>query len=70
MQLLTGKEDRARLTQSAVLMTGMWFASQMTVSFLPVLLITVLHQSPTDVSWFEIVSSLTTAVRHDRCTGR
>ena len=42
-------------------MTGMWFASQMTVSFLPVLLITVLHQSPTDVSWFEIVSSLTTA---------
>lgn len=42
-------------------MTGMWFASQMTVSFLPVLLITVLHQSPTNVSWFEIVSSLTTA---------
>ena len=60
-QLLTGEEDRARLIQAAVLMTGMWFASQMTVSFLPVLLITVLHQSPTNVSWFEIVSSLTTA---------
>ena len=60
-QLLTGQEDRARLTQSAVLMTGMWFASQMTVSFLPVLLITVLHQSPTDVSWFEVISSLITA---------
>jgi MFS family permease len=60
-QLLTGEEDRARLTQSVVLMTGMWFASQMTVSFLPVLLITVLHQTPTNVSWFEIVSSLITA---------
>jgi MFS family permease len=60
-QLLTGEEDRNRLIQSVVLMTGMWFASQMTVSFLPVLLITVLHQSPTNVSWFEIVSSLTTA---------
>src|SRR6202042_618864 len=60
-QLLTGEEDRSRLIQSAVLMTGMWFASQMTVSFLPVLLITVLHQTPTNVSWFEIVSSLTTA---------
>ncbi len=60
-QLLTGQEDRARLTQTVVLMTGMWFASQMTVSFLPVLLITVLHQTPSNVSWFEIVSSLTTA---------
>jgi MFS family permease len=60
-QLLTGQEDRARLTQTVVLMTGMWFASQMTVSFLPVLLITVLHQTPTNVSWFEVVSSLTTA---------
>ncbi len=60
IQLLTG-DDRERLTQVVVLMTGMWFASQMTVSFLPVLLITVLHQSPIDVSWFEIVSSLTTA---------
>ncbi len=60
-QLLTGQEDRSRLIQSVVLMTGMWFASQMTVSFLPVLLITVLHQSPNNVSWFEIVSSLTTA---------
>ncbi len=46
VQLLTGQEDRARLVQAVVLMTGMWFASQMTVSFLPVLLITVLHQSP------------------------
>ncbi|HEX3974805.1 MAG TPA: MFS transporter [Solirubrobacteraceae bacterium] len=61
MQLLTGEEDRARLTQAVLLMTGMWFASQMTVSFLPVLLITVLHQTPGNVSWFEIVSSLTTA---------
>jgi MFS family permease len=59
VQLFTGS-DRGPLVQVVVLMTGMWFASQMTVSFLPVLLITVLHQSPTNVSWFEVVSSLTT----------
>ena len=59
-QLFTGS-DRGPLSQVVLLMTGMWFASQMTVSFLPVLLITVLHQTPTNVSWFEIVSSLTTA---------
>jgi MFS family permease len=59
-QLLTSSQ-RGALVQVVVLMTGMWFASQMTVSFLPVLLITVLHQAPTNVSWFEIVSSLVTA---------
>jgi MFS family permease len=58
-QLLTSSQ-RGALVQVVVLMTGMWFASQMTVSFLPVLLITVLHQSPTNVSWFEVVSSLVT----------
>jgi MFS family permease len=50
------------LVQVVMLMTGMWFASQMTVSFLPVVLITVLHQAPGQVSDFEIVSGLVTGV--------
>ena len=45
-----------------MLMTGMWFASQMTVSFQPVILITVLHQAPGQVSDFEIVSGLITGI--------
>ncbi len=48
------------LIQVVMLMTGMWFASQMTVSFQPVVLITVLHQAPGQVSDFEIVSGLIT----------
>lgn len=56
MELLTGA-DRDRFIQAVVLMTGMWFASQMTVSLLPVLLIAVLHQAPTSVSWYEVISS-------------
>ena len=50
------------LAQVVMLMTGMWFASQMTVSFQPVILITVLHQAPGQVSDFLIVSSLITGV--------
>jgi MFS family permease len=50
------------LAQVVMLMTGMWFASQMTVSFQPVILITVLHQAPGQVSDFEIVSGLVTGI--------
>jgi hypothetical protein len=50
------------LAQVVMLMTGMWFASQMTVSFQPVVLITVLHQAPGQVSDFEIVSGLITGI--------
>jgi MFS family permease len=59
MQLVRGPALRP-LLQVVMLMTGMWFASQMTVSFLPVVLITVLHQAPNHVSNFEIVSGLAT----------
>lgn len=50
------------LAQVVMLMTGMWFASQMTVSFLPVVLITVLHQAPNQVSNFEIVLGVATVI--------
>lgn len=50
------------LVQVVMLITGMWFASQMTVSFQPVILITVLQQAPGQVSDFLIVSSLITGV--------
>ncbi|HEY1593338.1 MAG TPA: MFS transporter [Solirubrobacteraceae bacterium] len=50
------------LLQVVMLMTGMWFASQMTVSFMPVVLITILHQAPNDVSNFEIVSGIVTGL--------
>lgn len=46
------------LLQVFLLMLGMWFAAQIMVSFLPVLLIGVLHQNPANVSMLEIVSSL------------
>ena len=48
------------LLQVFLLMTGMWFAAQMLVSFLPGLLITVLRQSPSDVSVLEIVMAVVT----------
>jgi MFS family permease len=60
-QLLRGPA-RWPLLQVVILMTGMWFASQMTVSFLPIVLITVLHQAPSDVSNFEIVSGIATGI--------
>jgi MFS family permease len=59
-ELFTGANAR-RLLQVFLLMTGMWFAAQMLVSFLPGLLISVLHQDPSDVSVMEIVMSVMTA---------
>jgi predicted MFS family arabinose efflux permease len=61
IELIRGPQARP-LLQVVLLMTGMWFASQMTVSFQPVVLITVLHQAPDSVSHFLIVSSLITGV--------
>ena len=46
------------LMQVLLLMLGMWFAAQIMVSFLPTLLIQVLHQNAANVSVLEIVSSL------------
>jgi len=40
----------------------MWFAAQMMLSFLPGLLIGVLHQNASDVSTMEIVANVTTVV--------
>ncbi len=48
------------LLQVFLLMTGMWFAAQMMLSFLPSLLIGVLHQNASDVSTMEIVANLGT----------
>lgn len=61
VELLTGPQFK-NLLQVFLLMTGMWFAAQMLVSFLPGLLIQVLHQNPTDVSVLELVMSPLTAV--------
>ena len=43
-------------------MTGMWFAAQMMLSFLPGLLIGVLHQNSSDVSTMEIVANVATII--------
>jgi MFS family permease len=56
-QLFSGK-NFGDLLQVFLLMTGMWFAAQIMVSFLPGLLIGVLHQDAANVSMLEIVSSL------------
>jgi predicted MFS family arabinose efflux permease len=56
-QLFSGK-NFGDLLQVFLLMTGMWFAAQIMLSFLPGLLIGVLHQNPADVSMLEIVASL------------
>jgi MFS family permease len=58
-ELFSGANFRG-LLQVFLLMTGMWFAAQMLVSFLPGLLISVLHQDPSDVSVLEIVMSAVT----------
>lgn len=50
------------LLQVFLLMTGMWFAAQMVLSFLPGLLIGVLHQDPSDVSTMEIVANVATVI--------
>lgn len=59
IELLTGPGFRP-LLQVFLLMTGMWFAAQMLVSFLPGLLIQVLHQNPGNVSVLEIVMAVFT----------
>lgn len=59
VELLTGPGFKP-LLQVFLLMTGMWFAAQMLVSFLPGLLIQVLHQNPGDVSVLEIVMAVFT----------
>lgn len=59
LELFSGPNFRS-LLQVFLLMTGMWFAAQMLVSFLPGLLISVLHQDPSDVSVLEIVMSAVT----------
>jgi MFS family permease len=54
------RKNFARLAQVFLLMLGMWFAAQIMVSFLPTLLITVLHQNAADVSTLEIIISIIT----------
>jgi MFS family permease len=60
VQLLT-REHRGNLLQVFLLMTGMWFGAQMVLSFMPSLLIDVLHQDASDVSIMEIIASAVTA---------
>jgi MFS family permease len=55
---LFSREHFRDLLQVLLLMLGMWFAAQIMVSFLPSLLIGVLHQNPASVSMLEIISSL------------
>lgn len=60
-QLFSGSNLK-NFAQVLLLMTGMWFAAQMALSFMPGLLIGVLHQSPADVSTLELIANLATAV--------
>jgi predicted MFS family arabinose efflux permease len=61
VELFSGPNFR-NLLQVFLLMTGMWFAAQMMLSFLPGLLIGVLHQNSSDVSTMEIVANVATIV--------
>lgn len=61
LELFTGPNFR-NLLQVFLLMTGMWFAAQMMLSFLPGLLIGVLHQNASDVSTMEIVANVATII--------
>ena len=61
VELFSGANFR-NLLQVFLLMTGMWFAAQMMLSFLPGLLIGVLHQNASDVSTMEIVANVATIV--------
>jgi Na+/melibiose symporter-like transporter len=54
------RDNFRNLLQVFLLMTGMWFAAQMMLSFLPGMLIGVLHQNPSDVSTMEIVANVAT----------
>lgn len=57
--LFTGGNFKS-LGQVFLLMSGMWFSAQMVLSFLPGLLIGVLHQKPSNVSKFEILANIAT----------
>jgi MFS family permease len=61
LELFSGPNFR-NLLQVFLLMTGMWFAAQMMLSFLPGLLIGVLHQNSSDVSTMEIVANVGTVI--------
>ncbi|MCL6593322.1 MAG: MFS transporter, partial [Alicyclobacillus sp.] len=60
--LFSSRQHFINLVQVFLLMTGMWFAAQIALSFLPGLLIGVLHQSPANVSTLELVSSSITVL--------
>jgi MFS family permease len=57
---LLSRRHIGNLVQAFLLMTGMWLAAQMMLSFLPSLLIGVLHQSKSGVSTMEIVGNVLT----------
>jgi MFS family permease len=59
---LFSRANRRNLLQVFLLMTGMWFAAQMMLSFLPGMLIGVLHQNASDVSTMEIVANVGTII--------
>lgn len=59
-QLLSGNNLRNFL-QVLLLMSGMWFAAQMALSFMPGLLIGVLHQSPSNIGTLELILNVVTA---------
>jgi Na+/melibiose symporter-like transporter len=61
LALLSGPNAR-NLLQVFLLMTGMWFAAQMMLSFLPGMLIGVLHQNASDVSTMEIAANVATVI--------
>ncbi|MGW4488747.1 MFS transporter [Amycolatopsis sp. NPDC004368] len=48
--------------QVFLLMTGMWFAAQIVLSFMPGLLVGVLHQNPSNVSTLEIIANVATII--------
>ena len=62
VELLTVPANFKPLLQVFLLMTGMWFAAQMMLSFLPGMLIGVLHQNSSDVSTMEIVANVATVI--------
>jgi MFS family permease len=57
---LFSRENFGKFLQVFLLMTGMWFSAQIVLSFLPGLLIGVLHQNASDVSTLEIVANVGT----------
>jgi MFS family permease len=59
---LFARDNFPMLLQVFLLMTGMWFAAQMMLSFLPGMLIGVLHQNASDVSNMEIVANVCTVI--------